>query len=606
MKRLGLLSLLLFSSLLSAAERVALVIGNNDYSELSESRQLTSAVNDAKDVAAALKALGYTVISGDAIANADRNTIITATETFASKAKNADAAVFYFSGHGIQVGEDNFLMPSDTPRLTGYSVLKNRSIHLREVVMVALEEAQVKTKVIILDCCRENPFTAQLDQALGQIGKSLRTKGGLGEISGYGPGFFLAFATSPGTIADDGNGKRNSPFTDALLTHLKTSAGDDITPLFRRVKATVRDHSGADQVPWTNDSLLESFAFGRQRTPAEGAPSTPPPSQPPSASVPASAPVKPLAPTPSGDLKGWEMLFHEGTEYVTATSISKFYRFPSLEHHKDHIAFISPVLIMLGTAGSRDFRLNNIKMVLCHPVLHLDQSFYISRLDLCKIIDPVLRPSKILKSTGFDTVILDPAIIESKPGTSAPEGPEADYPLKLARALRTNLEKRGLKVVLTREDSTPLPVEARSLQANSTPGSIYLHLQLKNGTKGVRGIESIALAPEGAPASNFPDQPEEVGAFPGNKRDSENIALATALQASAVANLRLTDGGVHQGRLEELRALEQPGASFVAGYLTHPSDVALIKTDKFHKDLAQALGDAIESFRRAVGKKEKP
>ncbi|HSJ02995.1 MAG TPA: caspase family protein, partial [Verrucomicrobium sp.] len=264
MKRLGFLSLLLFSPLLSAAERVALVIGNNDYSELSESRQLTSAVNDAKDVAAALKALGYTVVSGDAIANADRNTIITATETFASRAKNADAAVFYFSGHGIQVGEDNFLMPSDTPRLTGYSVLKNRSIHLREVVMVALEEAQVKTKVIILDCCRDNPFTAQLDQALGQIGKSLRTKGGLGEISGYGPGFFLAFATSPGTIADDGNGKRNSPFTDALLTHLKTSAGDDITPLFRRVKATVRDHSGVDQVPWTNDSLLESFAFGKQ------------------------------------------------------------------------------------------------------------------------------------------------------------------------------------------------------------------------------------------------------------------------------------------------------------------------------------------------------
>lgn len=600
MKRLGLLSLLLFSSLLSAAERVALVIGNNDYAELSESRQLTSAVNDAKDVAAALKALGYTVISGDAIANADRNTIITATETFASKSKNADAAVFYFSGHGIQVGEDNFLMPSDTPRLTGYSVLKNRSIHLREVVMVALEEAQVKTKVIILDCCRENPFTAQLDQALGQIGKSLRTKGGLGEISGYGPGFFLAFATSPGTIADDGNGKRNSPFTDALLTHLKTSAGDDITPLFRRVKATVRDHSGADQVPWTNDSLLESFAFGKQQTPAEGAPPTPPTPPPAPATAAASAPKT------AGDLQGWEMLHHEDRDYVAATSISKFYRFTSLEFSKSRIKFTSPVLVMNGTPGSRDFFINNMKMVLNYPVLQLNQSIYISRLDLCKIIDPVLRPSYIGQHTGFDTVILDPAILESKPGTTAPQRPEADYPLKLARAMRTDLEKRGLKVVLTREDNTPLSVEARSLQANSTPRSIYLHLQFKNGTKGVRGIESIALAPQGAPGPNFPDQPEELGAFPGNKRDSENIALATALQASAVHNLRLTDGGVHQARLEELRALEQPGVSFVAGYLTHPSDVALLKTDKFHKDMAQALGRAIENFRRAVGKKQEP
>jgi hypothetical protein len=223
-------------------------------------------VADAKEMAAALKALGYTIVTGAAVTNAGKEGLITATEAFATQAQNAEAAVFYFSGHGIQVGEDNFLMPSDTPRLTSYTVLKNRSVHLREAVMVALEEAKAKTKVIILDCCRENPFAAQVDQALGQIGKSMRTKGGLGEISGYGPGFFLAFATSPGTIASDGNGQIHSPFTAALLMHLKTSASEDITPLFRKVKATVRKSGGEDQVPWTNDSLDESFFFAPEVT----------------------------------------------------------------------------------------------------------------------------------------------------------------------------------------------------------------------------------------------------------------------------------------------------------------------------------------------------
>ncbi len=244
-----------------AGDRVALVIGCNRYTNLSEGKQLTSPVADATDVAATLKALGYTLITGEAVTDASRDSIVTATENFTAQASGADAAVFYFSGHGIQVGDDNFLMPSDTPKLTSYSLLKNRGVQLRDTVMVALEEAQAKTKVIILDCCRENPFADQVDEALGKIGKSLRTKGGLGEISGYGPGFFLAFATSPGTIADDGNGARNSPFTAALLMHLKTSAADDITPLFRKVKATVRESSGQAQVPWTHDSLDAAFVF---------------------------------------------------------------------------------------------------------------------------------------------------------------------------------------------------------------------------------------------------------------------------------------------------------------------------------------------------------
>lgn len=259
MKGLLLCSLLLAScTLLSAAERVALVIGNNRYANLPDSRQLASPVADATDVASALKALGYTLITGSAITDASRDSITSATEEFAAAARGAEAAVFYFSGHGVQVGEDNYLLPTDTPKLNGLSMLKGRTVLLRDSVMVALEEAGAKTKIIILDCCRDNPFASQLQAAIASLGKSIKTKS-VGEITGYGPGFYLAFATSPGQTAADGNGERNSPFTAAMLKALPTSAAKDIDFYFRDVKALLPD----DQVSWTNHSIKGEFSLSR-------------------------------------------------------------------------------------------------------------------------------------------------------------------------------------------------------------------------------------------------------------------------------------------------------------------------------------------------------
>lgn len=242
---------------LDAAERVALVMGVNNYKELSAQRQLTSPVHDAQDVAAALSCIGYTLVTGAAVVEADRATMLKAAETFAAQARSAEAAVFYYSGHGVQIGEDNYLLPSDMPKPDGISKLNNHAILLRNTVMVALEESGVKTKVIVLDCCRDNPFSAELEIALSTVGrKNMRTKS-LGEITGYGPGFYLAFATSPGQTAADGNGQRNSPFTAAFLKAIPVSANEDIDFFFRNVKSLLP----RDQVSWTNHSITERFAL---------------------------------------------------------------------------------------------------------------------------------------------------------------------------------------------------------------------------------------------------------------------------------------------------------------------------------------------------------
>ncbi len=257
-----------------AADRIALVIGNNAYTSFPEARQLSSPRADATDVADKLRAIGFTVL--EPVLDGTRDAIVKAKNDFLAQAKDAQIALFYFSGHGFQVGEENFLIPSDMPRITSYTALKDNALMLRDSLMVGLEEARAQTKVIILDCCRDNPFAAQLEKALNGGIKSLRTKSITGEISGYGPGFYLAFATSPGFTAADGNGQRNSPFTGALLTHLQDKAEENIRDLFDEVKETVREKSGEEQVPWTNDSLSKSHVKVLARIEPKPSPSAPP------------------------------------------------------------------------------------------------------------------------------------------------------------------------------------------------------------------------------------------------------------------------------------------------------------------------------------------
>jgi uncharacterized caspase-like protein len=240
-----------FPLLLSAAERAALVIGVNRYSAFPADKQLSSPVNDAQDVAQRLAAMGFVVRAP--VLDGTRQAIMDAKRHFIDEARGAQVAVFYFSGHGFQVGDENYLIPSDMPAISSFTVLRENAVQLRDSVMAGLEEAGAGTKVVILDCCRDNPFAGQIAAALGT--KSLRTKGGGGEISGYGPGFFLAFASSPGATALDGNGARNSPFTAALIRHLDEEPGANLRDLFDGVKSTISEVHGQEQVPWVNDSL---------------------------------------------------------------------------------------------------------------------------------------------------------------------------------------------------------------------------------------------------------------------------------------------------------------------------------------------------------------
>jgi N-acetylmuramoyl-L-alanine amidase len=303
--------------------------------------------------------------------------------------------------------------------------------------------------------------------------------------------------------------------------------------------------------------------------------------------------------TTSSDMVGWELIRYQERDYVTASSIHKFYRFTNLETKGNSVWFRSSVLVMKATLGSQDLLINNIKFVLSDPVLELKGKPCFSRLDLCKLIDPVLRPSYIGSGSMFDTVILDPGHGGHDSGARGIYGYEKDFALKLAFAVKADLEKRGLKVVMTRSTDTFISLGNRVAYANKVPNSIYVSLHFNSGGSSATGIETFALTPQGA-SSAYGAASTDAYSFNGNQRDSENIALATAIHASVVHHFRFVDRGVKRARWYVLKGLERPGVLFEGGFVTNPNDAKFIAADNFRQELASTLGQAIMNYRRAL------
>ena len=245
MLRVALLTLLLIFSAATAwgNQRVALVIGNGAYTQAGA---LKNPANDAQGIATSLERLGFEVVLG---VDQTLSEMRTRLYQFAQVAKGAELALFFYAGHGVQVHGQNYLLPTDA-KLAQEIDLDFATIEM-DLILKALDRA-AKTKIIIMDACRDNPFAADLARSMG-ASRSSAIGRGLAEIKASG-GSLIAFATDPGNVAYDGDGE-NSPFTKSLLAHLETP-GLEINTLMQRVRTDVFRDTGERQRPWTTTSLI--------------------------------------------------------------------------------------------------------------------------------------------------------------------------------------------------------------------------------------------------------------------------------------------------------------------------------------------------------------
>ncbi|MBX3622949.1 MAG: SUMF1/EgtB/PvdO family nonheme iron enzyme [Rhizobacter sp.] len=219
-----------------AQKRVALLVGNAAY----PSAPLANPVNDASDLAAALKARGFDTTVA---LNTTRRELNARVRSFADKVTPGAVALFYYAGHGMQVRGRNYILPVDAQVQTEGDVVE-QGVEI-DAVLQRLEGRAAAINLVILDACRNNPFTDAKGAGLASIDAP---KGSL-----------IAFATSPGKVALDGRG-RNGVYTKHLLANLG-APGLRVEDVFKRVRVGVTEESQGQQVPWENTSLTGDFYF---------------------------------------------------------------------------------------------------------------------------------------------------------------------------------------------------------------------------------------------------------------------------------------------------------------------------------------------------------
>jgi hypothetical protein len=231
-----------------ADRRIALVIGNSHYN--ISSLALSNPTNDADDVAAALRDLGFEVIHKNDTTKRDLDL---AMAQFARAATDADAALFFYAGHALQYQGRNYLMPTDA-ELEDEVSLRYQMMVLDDV-RAALDRAS-GIKIMILDACRNSPVVDRLRKQIAGATRSVENTRGLARIDKT-QGMVVAYATAADDVAADGSG-RNSPYTTALLKRLK-EPGLEIEIMFRRIAADVNAQTNGRQRPETYVSLLNEY-----------------------------------------------------------------------------------------------------------------------------------------------------------------------------------------------------------------------------------------------------------------------------------------------------------------------------------------------------------
>src|SRR5436853_6557944 len=234
-------ALLFVSEPAFAEKRVALVLGNSAYQNVA---QLTNPANDSAKIAATLKDAGFDVV--------DSRRDLPAAETrralrdFADRARDADIAVVYYAGHGIEVDGANYLIPVDA-KLERDTDVYDEALSL-DRVLIAIEPAK-KLKLVILDACRDNPFARTMKRTVASraIGR------GLAKIEPTMSDTLVAYAAKAGAVANDGDGQ-NGPFAMALIKHI-TEPGLDLRIAFGRVRDDVLKATANRQEPFVYGSL---------------------------------------------------------------------------------------------------------------------------------------------------------------------------------------------------------------------------------------------------------------------------------------------------------------------------------------------------------------
>jgi len=318
----------------------------------------------------------------------------------------------------------------------------------------------------------------------------------------------------------------------------------------------------------------------------------------------------------------WDVVRHDGRDYVTVESLARFYGFPGNVPPVSQLLPASPQtpltrkFLLDNGKHTIEFTLNDRLAVIDgvnqwfgFPVAAEGDKLVVSRIDLSKVIEPSLRPELIAGLGPVNTVVLDAGHGGHDRGAVCIFGNEKDFALDVCMRLRAILEAKGLKVVMTRSDDTFIPLEQRPAVANATPGSIFVAIHFNDAlaNPNASGFEIYSITPQGEPstADTVPSL-HDLRPEPGNVTDIQSLALSESIYHSLLGNIPQVDRGVKHARFAVIRLSQVPAVLIEGGFVSSATEARQIATPAYRQELAEAVANGITGFKTLAEHKIPP
>jgi N-acetylmuramoyl-L-alanine amidase len=306
----------------------------------------------------------------------------------------------------------------------------------------------------------------------------------------------------------------------------------------------------------------------------------------------------------------WQIIKVSGQDYLSVDNISRFYGLPAgIAASGERVEFETAKNPLEFVSGSREVMINGARSWLCFPVIEQDGKLLVSRTDVAKTIEPLVRPHRVPNVGKVQTVVLDPGHGGYDRGQVSRYGYEKDFALDVARKLRPFLQSKGLRVIMTREGDYFVPLEVRAQIANKARDSIFvsIHFNASNDDRNATGFEIFSFTPRGAPStSDSAVAPSALSTQPGSAVDAQSMALSACIYHSLLGHIPEYDRGIKRARFAVLRLTKVPAVLIEGGFLTEQGQCKLIAQKDWRAKLARAISVGIESYRSLGIKKQPP
>ena len=321
-----------------------------------------------------------------------------------------------------------------------------------------------------------------------------------------------------------------------------------------------------------------------------------------------------LTPATKSEAQGafkWAAVSYKGSDYVTLKSVEKFYYFKRMQSGKT-ITLENRNVKMILKSGSQECRLNGVLFILSAPIVSYKGDYLMSRTDLLNLVDPVLRPTYIKKARVFNTVVLDAGHGGKDPGSRGHFSNEKEYTLKVTRLVRDILQRKGYRVVMTRNSDVFISLANRVNIANKYPSAIFVSIHFNSGQSKANGIETFTISPVGVPHMGRGVRARDAHAVPGNIMGSASVALATAVHSRTLMylnnskygnNFKIQDRGIKHARFNVLTGIKIPAILLEGGFLSNRTEAGKVHSSAYHKTLAAAVVRAIDVYKSSINKR---